>query len=86
VPRFVEAALTRWDTRGVEARLEQAVLLRLSSEGLMAEIKSSPRTQRFIQEQVGPATALVRQRDWPRLIAALGEMGLLPEIVDPEED
>jgi len=86
VPRFVEAALTRWDTRGVEARLEQAVLLRLSSEGLMAEIKSSPRTQRFIQEQVGPATALVRQRDWHRLIAALGEMGLLPEIVDPEED
>jgi hypothetical protein len=86
VPRFVEAALTRWDTRGVEARLEQAVLLRLSSAGLMAEIKSSPRTQRFIQEQVGPATALVRQRDWPRLIAALGEMGLLPEIVDPEED
>ena len=85
VPRFVEAALTRWDTRGVEARLEQAVLLRLSSEELMAEIKSSPRTQRFIQEQVGPATALVRQRDWPRLIAALGEMGLLPEVTDLEE-
>jgi len=84
VPRSVEAALTRWETRGVEARLERAVLLRLSSEGLMAQVTSSPRTRRFIHERIGPRAALVRERDWPRLIAALGEMGLLPDVIGLE--
>ncbi len=86
VPHSVEAALTRWDARGTEARLEQAVLLRLSDEELMAHVASSPRTRRLIHEQVGPTAALVRERDWPRLVVALGEMGLLPDIVALEKD
>ena len=86
VPRFVEAALTRWEARGAEARLEQGVLLRLSSEGLMAQVASSPLTRHLIREQVGPTIALVHGRDWPRLVAALGEMGLLPDVIGLEED
>ena len=85
VPRFVEAALTRWDARGAEARLERAVLLRLSGEELMAQVASSPSTRHLIREQISPSAALVRERDWPRLVAALGEMGLLPDVVDLEE-
>jgi hypothetical protein len=81
VPRFVEAALTRWDVRGAEVRLERVVLLRISSEELMAQVASSPRARRFIREQVGPTAALVREQDWPRLVAALGEMGLLTDII-----
>lgn len=84
VPRFVEAALRRWEARGAEARIERGVLLRLSSEELMAQVASSP-VRRFIREQVGPTAALVNERDWPRLIPALGEMGLLPEIIALEE-
>ena len=85
VPRFVETALTRWEARGAEARLEQVVLLRLSNEGLMAQVTASPRTRHLIREQVGPAAALVRGRDWPRLVAALGEMGLLADVIGLEE-
>jgi hypothetical protein len=85
VPRFVEAALTRWEARGTEARLDRVVLLRLSSAELMAQVASSPPTRHLIQEQVGPTAALVRERDWPRLVAALGEMGLLPEVGGLEE-
>jgi len=81
VPRFVEAALTRWEARGAEARLEQTVLLHLSSEELMAQVASSPLTRHLIREQVGPEAALVRERDWPRLVVALGEMGLLPDVI-----
>ncbi|MEE8390053.1 MAG: helicase-associated domain-containing protein [Anaerolineae bacterium] len=81
VPRFVEAALTRWDARGAEVRLEQVLLLRLSNEELMTQITSSPRTRRLIHEQIGPTTALVREHDWPRLVVALGEMGFLADIV-----
>jgi hypothetical protein len=86
VPRFAEAALTRWEARGGEARLERAVLLRLASEELMAQVASAPRARHLIREQIGPAAALVREQDWPRLVVALGEMGLLPDIVSLEED
>jgi hypothetical protein len=86
VPRPVEAALTRWEARGTEARLERGILLRLSSEELMAQVTSSPRARRLVHDQVGPTTALVREQDWPRLVAALGEMGLLPDIIALEKD
>ena len=76
----------RWEARGSEARLERAVLLRLSSEKLMAQITASPLTRRFIHEQVGPTVALVRERDWSDLVAALGEMGLLPDVFALEEN
>lgn len=86
VPRFLEDALTRWETRGAEARLEHGMLLRLSSEKLMAQASASPSARRLIQEQIGPTTALVRERDWPRLVVALGEMGILPDVAAVEED
>ncbi|MCK4452132.1 MAG: helicase-associated domain-containing protein, partial [Anaerolineae bacterium] len=86
VPHSSKAALMRWETRGAEVRLEQAVLLRLSSEKLMAQVTASPLTRRFIREQVGPAVALVRERDWPDLVSALGEMGLLPDVFALEEN
>ncbi|RLC74939.1 MAG: hypothetical protein DRJ03_05690 [Chloroflexi bacterium] len=81
VPRFVEAALTRYDARGAEVWLERTLLLRVSGEELMSQIVSSPPTRNLIREQIGPTAALVRERDWPRLIVALGEMGLLPDVV-----
>jgi hypothetical protein len=86
VPHSVEAALTRWEARGSEVRLERTVLLRLSSEELMAQVTSTASTRRLIREQIGPTAATVRERDWPRLIPALGEIGLLPDIIAPEEN
>ena len=85
VPRPVEAALTRWETRGAEARLERVILLRLSNENLMAQVVASPLTRHLIREQIGPAAALVRDQDWPRLVTALGQMGLLPDVTVLEE-
>ena len=85
VPRSTEAALTRWDARGAEARLERVVVLRLASEELMAQVLASPPARRLIREQIGPAVALVQEKDWPRLIAALGDMGLVPDVVALED-
>jgi len=79
-PRSVEAALTRWEARGAEARLERGVLLRLSDNDLMDQLMASPRANRFIQKRIGPTTTLVRASDVSRLVAALGEMGLLPDV------
>lgn len=86
VPQYVEAAVTRWEARGAEARLEQAVILQLADEDLMNEVSSSPHTRCFIRKRVGSRVALVKAHDWPRLVAALGQMGLLSDIVTLGED
>ena len=52
----------------------------------MAQIASSPRTRHLIREQVGPTAALVREQDWPRLVIALGELGLLADVIALEKD
>jgi hypothetical protein len=85
VPRFVEAALTRWEAQGREVQLQRPVLLRLASEQLMEQVASSPRTRGLIAERIGPKAAVVRERDWPRLVVALGEMGLLPDVTGLSE-
>jgi hypothetical protein len=85
VPRPVEEALARWDEHGAEARLDRVVLLRVAGESLMEQVLSSPATRKLIQERVGPAAALVRERDRPRLAAALGRMGLLTDVTGAEE-
>jgi hypothetical protein len=85
VPRSIEAALTRWDARGTEARLERVVVLRLSSGELMAQVLASAPARRLIREQVGPTAALILEKDWPRLVAALGDMGLVPDVVALED-
>jgi len=80
IPRTIEAALTRWEARGAEARIERAVVLRLASEDLMEQALAAPQTRHLIDERVGPQDALVRETDISRLVRALGEMGLLPDV------
>ncbi|MGD8998211.1 MAG: helicase-associated domain-containing protein [Anaerolineae bacterium] len=83
VPRSVEAALTRWDARGTEARLERQVVLRISSEELMNQVTASPALSHLVGERIGPTAVTVPRQDWEQVIGALGEMGLLPEVEGP---
>jgi hypothetical protein len=85
IPRSVETALMRWEARGTEAWLEPALVLRLSSKELLEQLSSSPRTHHLIREQIGPTVALVHEHDWPRLVVALGEMGMLADVTALEE-
>jgi hypothetical protein len=85
VPGVYESALTRWESHGSEAKLETVGLLRLASSEFMDQALQASATRRLLQEQVGPATAIALHRDWPRLVEALGRMGLLPEVVEDEE-
>jgi len=82
LPRPLEEALSRWDEQGTEAYLERVVLLRLSTEALMDRAMASSRLARLIEERVGPTTAVVRRQDWPRVVARLEEIGLLPAVPD----
>ncbi|MGD2148457.1 MAG: helicase-associated domain-containing protein [Anaerolineae bacterium] len=80
VARSVEAALTRWAARGVEARLERTAILRVFGEGLMDQVVRSRKLGGLILERVGPSAATVREQDWERIIGALEELGLLAEV------
>ncbi len=77
LPSAVRNALARWETQGTEVQLEEVLLLRLASEGLMAQVMNSAPVRRFIRERIGPTVAVVCKKDAQALIAALGKIGLL---------
>ncbi|HHH40509.1 MAG TPA: hypothetical protein ENK56_00730 [Chloroflexi bacterium] len=83
LPKPLAQALDRWATRGVEVEGEPVVLLRVRTPGLLRRIAESPRVGRYLLRVLNPQEALVRQADWPRLEAALAEMGLLAGVQSP---
>jgi len=79
-PESLAGALRRWGTRGTEAWAQQAVVLRVARPELLDQLIESPRTRKYIRETVSSTAALVAARDWPELLSALLEMGILPEV------
>ncbi len=80
VPESLAGALRRWGTRGTEAWAQEAIVLRVARPELLDELAESPRTRQYLRETVSSTVALVNRRDWPELLAALLEMGILPEV------
>jgi len=76
-PPFVRA-LNRWELNGTEARLEQPVVLRLSRPELLEELRNS-QAGRFLGEVLGPTTVVVKPGAQTKILAALGELGLLTD-------
>jgi hypothetical protein len=76
-PSFVRS-LTRWELNGTEARLEQPVILRLSRPEVLEELRKS-RAGRFLGEILGPTTIVVKPGAQAKILAALGELGLLTD-------
>jgi hypothetical protein len=79
VPPILVKALERWEERGTEARLERLVVLRLSSPGILQELRAS-RAARFLGDPLGPAAVIVKSGAMDKILAALAEMGLLAEV------
>ena len=79
VPESLAGALRRWSARGTEAWAQQAIALRVARPDLLDQLMNSPRTRRYIREAVSSTVALVAPRDWPELLDALLEMGILPD-------
>jgi len=82
-PPFVRA-LQRWEMNGTEARLESLVVLKVSKPEVLKELKES-RAGRFLGEQLGPVTVVVKPGAQSKVMAALAELGLLAEENNDEE-
>ncbi len=78
VPPNLRAALQRWEGQGTEARLEQALVLRVTSPELLQKLRSS-RAARFLGEPLGPTAVIVKPGAGQKVLDALAEMGILGE-------
>jgi len=82
-PPFVRS-LQRWEANGTEAKLENLVVLKVSKPEVLKELKES-KAGRFLGEQLGPVTVVVKSGAQDKILAALAELGLLAEIPPKEE-
>jgi hypothetical protein len=83
IPPSLVNALKRWDQQGAEVRLEELLVLRLSSPDLLQKLRSS-RAARFLGEPLGPTTVIVKAGAGQKVLDALVEMGILGEVIGQE--
>jgi hypothetical protein len=75
----LSGALRRWETRGGEAMLREAVVLKLSSAELLDLLRGTPAVRDYLGEAVGPAAVLVKPEHHAALRAALAQLGILAD-------
>ncbi len=77
VPKSVQRAVARWSEKGVEGKLESAVILRVSDAAILDTLRNNPKTRDFIGESLGEFAAMVKRGEWEQFRAATAELGLL---------
>ena len=77
IPASARRAITRWSERGVEARLETAVILRVRDAGILETLRSNPKSRDLVDESLGELAATVRPQNWQELRQAAAQLGLL---------
>ncbi len=78
VPANVAGQLRLWAGRFGQVSLEEVVLLQVKSERTLKDLSVLPETRHLIARILSPTSALVRQRDLPRLKKELRSLGYLP--------
>ncbi len=80
LPPAVEACVTRWGERGTEAWLEPILLLQVKDVKVMQRILTGGRANRYVARVLSPTAIIVAEQDWPALVDALVELGLLVDV------
>jgi hypothetical protein len=76
LPAGTKRAIARWGERGVEARLETTIVLRVREAGILETLRTNPKTREYIDESLGELAAAVRPQNWPKLRDAAAQLGL----------
>jgi hypothetical protein len=76
VPPILKKALSRWETHGCEARLEQVAVLRVRDAELIHKLKKS-KVARFLGDSLGPTSIIVKSGGWDKVQGFLAELGYL---------
>jgi hypothetical protein len=70
-------AIQRWETRGSEAVLREAVVLKLANAELLDTLRGTPGLRDLLGEAVGPAAVLVKKDHFAEVRTALAALGIL---------
>ena len=77
LPPSLVKAIERWASKGAEVKVERAVIVRVKDEAILKRLQESPKTKAFVIEALGPTSARISERDWPKLVSLLAELGVL---------
>ncbi|PID85121.1 MAG: hypothetical protein CSA11_11135 [Chloroflexi bacterium] len=80
LPASVKRGISRWQERGVEGRMETAVILRVKEAGILETLRTNPKTRDLLGESLGALAVIVRHDDWLRLQKITAELGLLLDV------
>ena len=79
IPPALQKALTRWESHGLEARIEPLLVLRLSEPELLEKLRES-KASSCLGEALGPTAVLLKPGCGSRVRAALRELGVLTDL------
>ncbi len=82
IPPVLVRALKRWEDKGVEALIQTRVVLKVSTPEILGELRKS-KAGRFLGEALGPTSVVIKEGAQSNVLAALAEMGLLAEEIQP---
>lgn len=80
LPEPVKKAVESWEQHGVQVRLRREILLQVRDAELLDQLRAEPKVRPLLGEAVGPLVIAVRTADWPRLVSAIAELGLLTDV------
>ena len=84
IPPALQKALSRWESHGLEARIESLVVLRLAEPELLQTLRES-KASSCLGEALGPTAVLVKPGCEGRVKAALREIGILTDLPGGDE-
>jgi hypothetical protein len=80
LPDSVKSAVESWEEHGPQIRLRPVTLLQVRDEAILDRLRAAPSVRPMLGEAVGPLAVIVRTAEWPRLVSAIAELGLLSEV------
>jgi hypothetical protein len=78
VPPSLVKALERWESRGIEARIQPMLVLQVGSPDMLQVLRQS-RAARFFGELLGPTSVAIHANAAEKVLAILAELGYLGE-------
>jgi len=77
-PEALGRALMRWASRGTEATVERALVLRVNDPELLRQLLATE-ARRHVRDVLSPVAALIHPAGWASVRAALLQLGVVPE-------
>lgn len=86
LPSNVTTMLEAWDETPREVIVHDVVIVSAKDLGVYERLRENRRVSRWLGQQIGPHSHIVKREDMPALLNALREMGLLPLFEGHEKD